>query len=177
MRLLIATDAWRPQANGVVTTLTRMCMELPRLDVEVTLLTPERFSALPLPGYRTIRLALATFGLVLLEAMASGLPVAAYPVTGPIDVVEHGVSGMLEDDLAEAARAVLKLDSGAALARAASASRLHGILHPETLSIRPQSAVTCLSQKLHVRDSSTFLPLETCWHYRSALRPSRIATK
>ncbi len=312
MRLLIATDAWRPQVNGVVTTLTRMCMELPRLDVEVTLLTPERFSALPLPGYRTIRLALATpsqiarhvevhrpdwihiategpigwaarrfcirraipftssyhtkfpeyaarilsipsswvyrlerafhdkaagvmvatpslqsdlsargfknlmlwsrgvdldvfhprgerllgpdpvflyvgrvsreknieafldadmpgrkvvigdgphrahlqrrfpdavftgaksprdlprfyasadvfvfpsrtdtFGLVLLEAMASGLPVAAYPVTGPIDVVEHGVSGMLEDDLAEAARAALKLDSGAARARAA----------------------------------------------------------
>ena len=40
-----------------------------------------------------------TFGLVLLEAMACGVPVAAYPVTGPIDVVEHGVTGVLSEDL------------------------------------------------------------------------------
>lgn len=36
-----------------------------------------------------------TFGLVMLEAMACGTPVAAYPVTGPIDVVQEGVSGAL----------------------------------------------------------------------------------
>ena len=36
-----------------------------------------------------------TFGLVMLEAMASGTPVAAYPVTGPIDVVKPGMSGVL----------------------------------------------------------------------------------
>jgi hypothetical protein len=36
-----------------------------------------------------------TFGLVLLEAMACGIPVAAYPVEGPIDVVDNGVSGVL----------------------------------------------------------------------------------
>jgi hypothetical protein len=36
-----------------------------------------------------------TFGLVLLEAMACGVPVAAYPVEGPIDVVVNGVSGVL----------------------------------------------------------------------------------
>jgi len=53
-----------------------------------------------------------TFGLVLLEAMACGVPVAAYPVTGPIDVVEHGVSGMLDDDLAKAASGALALDPG-----------------------------------------------------------------
>lgn len=51
-----------------------------------------------------------TFGIVLLEAMASGLPIAAFPVTGPIDVVEHGVSGILSDDLAVAARAAADLD-------------------------------------------------------------------
>jgi glycosyltransferase involved in cell wall biosynthesis len=51
-----------------------------------------------------------TFGLVLLEAMASGVPVAAYPVTGPRDVVTHGVSGILDEDLAKAATAALKLD-------------------------------------------------------------------
>ena len=49
-----------------------------------------------------------TFGIVLLEALASGLPVAAYPVTGPIDVV--GEAGVLSEDLGEAARAALTID-------------------------------------------------------------------
>lgn len=51
-----------------------------------------------------------TFGVVMLEAMASGLPVAAYPVTGPIDVVAQGRSGVLHDDLRAAALEALKLD-------------------------------------------------------------------
>lgn len=53
-----------------------------------------------------------TFGLVMLEAMASGLPVAAYPVTGPRDVVVNGVSGVLHDDLRTACLAALQLDRG-----------------------------------------------------------------
>jgi glycosyltransferase involved in cell wall biosynthesis len=52
-----------------------------------------------------------TFGLVLLEAMACGVPVAAYPVTGPIDVVTQGVTGALNEDLRAAALAALKLDA------------------------------------------------------------------
>jgi glycosyltransferase involved in cell wall biosynthesis len=51
-----------------------------------------------------------TFGLVLLEALACGVPVAAYPVTGPIDVIENGVTGVLDEDLQAAALAALKLD-------------------------------------------------------------------
>ncbi|MDR5743334.1 glycosyltransferase family 1 protein [Caballeronia sp. LZ029] len=51
-----------------------------------------------------------TFGLVLLEAMACGTPVAAYPVTGPIDVLgEHG-PGALHDDLHEACLQALKIE-------------------------------------------------------------------
>jgi glycosyltransferase involved in cell wall biosynthesis len=50
-----------------------------------------------------------TFGLVLLEAMASGTPAAAFPVTGPIDVVAQGKSGVLSDDLRAAALAALTL--------------------------------------------------------------------
>ncbi len=50
-----------------------------------------------------------TFGIVLLEAMACGVPVAAFPVTGPIDVVKQGVTGILDNDLAVAARAALEL--------------------------------------------------------------------
>jgi len=51
-----------------------------------------------------------TFGLVLLEAMACGTPVAAYPVTGPIDVVAPGVTGVLDEDLGKAALAALAID-------------------------------------------------------------------
>lgn len=51
-----------------------------------------------------------TFGLVMLEAMASGVPVAAFPVTGPVDVVVEGTSGCLGDDLQDAALRALKLN-------------------------------------------------------------------
>jgi glycosyltransferase involved in cell wall biosynthesis len=51
-----------------------------------------------------------TFGLVMLEALACGIPVAAYPVPGPIDVIEHGVTGALAEDLSDAIRAALALD-------------------------------------------------------------------
>jgi glycosyltransferase involved in cell wall biosynthesis len=51
-----------------------------------------------------------TFGLVMLEAMACGVPVAAYPVTGPIDVVQPGTTGVLHTDLREAALAALEID-------------------------------------------------------------------
>jgi glycosyltransferase involved in cell wall biosynthesis len=56
-----------------------------------------------------------TFGLVLLEAMACGVPVAAYPVTGPADVVMDGITGCLSENLAEAVKNALKIDSRACL--------------------------------------------------------------
>lgn len=50
-----------------------------------------------------------TFGIVLLEAMASGLSVAAFPVTGPVDVIRHGETGYLSEDLREACLKALEL--------------------------------------------------------------------
>jgi glycosyltransferase involved in cell wall biosynthesis len=54
-----------------------------------------------------------TFGLVLLEAMSCGVPVAAFPVTGPIDVVQNGATGVLNQDLRVAALEALELDPAA----------------------------------------------------------------
>jgi glycosyltransferase involved in cell wall biosynthesis len=51
-----------------------------------------------------------TFGIVMLEAMACGLPVAAFPVQGPLDVVVRGVTGVLDEDLSQAIRGALQLD-------------------------------------------------------------------
>ncbi|AIO32975.1 glycosyltransferase family 4 protein [Burkholderia pseudomultivorans] len=55
-----------------------------------------------------------TFGLVLLEALACGTPVAAYPVTGPIDVLAGGNAGAMNEDLQEACLEALKIERSTA---------------------------------------------------------------
>ena len=59
-----------------------------------------------------------TFGLVLVEAMASGLPVAAYPVAGPLDVVGDSRAGALDERLETAIGRALRIPRAAALAHA-----------------------------------------------------------
>ena len=58
MRVLIATDAWHPQVNGVVRTLTSLADAAGRLGVSIEFLTGEGFPSIPLPTYPDIRLAL-----------------------------------------------------------------------------------------------------------------------
>ena len=58
MRILVASDAWYPQVNGVVRTYERLAQELPKLGAEVSFLVPSRFRTLPCPTYPEIRLSL-----------------------------------------------------------------------------------------------------------------------
>lgn len=58
MRILLATDAWHPQVNGVVRTYERLSQELSALGVEISVLAPHEFNNLPCPTYPEIRLAL-----------------------------------------------------------------------------------------------------------------------
>jgi glycosyltransferase involved in cell wall biosynthesis len=62
MRLLVATDAWHPQINGVVRSLEYMAAEASGFGAEVVFLTPERFHSFPMPTYPEIRLSLAMPG-------------------------------------------------------------------------------------------------------------------
>jgi glycosyltransferase involved in cell wall biosynthesis len=58
MRVLVATDAWHPQVNGVVRTLTSLSQSARPLGVDIEFLTPDGFRCIPIPTYPGLRLAL-----------------------------------------------------------------------------------------------------------------------
>lgn len=94
-----------------------------------------------------------TFGLVMLEAMACGTPVAAYPVAGPLDVVGDSAGGVLDADLRSAALRALALPRAGARARALefdwSGVCRQFVQHLVPARDRGLSSVTNLSQNLH----------------------------
>lgn len=84
LRILVATDAWRPQVNGVVRTLEALADEAPRQGAEIVALTPEPFRSVPMPSYPEIRLALASPGAIA-RAIEAARPNAIHIATeGPI---------------------------------------------------------------------------------------------
>ena len=84
MRILIASDAWHPQINGVVRTLEALEGELRRLGHEVAVIGPDHFPTVPMPSYPEVRIAVAP-GIKLARLMDEFQPDAVHiPVEGPI---------------------------------------------------------------------------------------------
>ncbi len=59
-KLVIVTDAWHPQVNGVVRVLDRLRHETPKYGLDIEVISPDGFTTVPLPTYSEIRLALCT---------------------------------------------------------------------------------------------------------------------
>ena len=93
-----------------------------------------------------------TFGLVLIEAMACGCPVAAFPVTGPLDVIGESPAGALDNDLKAACLRALQIPRSVALAHARkftweAASRQ--FLDHLRKAVRESSAANSATQTAH----------------------------
>ncbi len=84
IRLLIATDAWYPQINGVVRSIERMMDHAADLGAEVVLITPQDFASVPLPSYPEIRLALCRPARVARELVRLRPTHIHLPTEGPI---------------------------------------------------------------------------------------------
>ncbi len=84
MRILIVSDAWHPQVNGVVRTMSMVADELAMLGHQVEVIGPDRFRTLAMPGYASIRLAL-TPGWRLTAMIEAFRPDALHVATeGPL---------------------------------------------------------------------------------------------
>lgn len=86
-RILIVTDAWRPQINGVVRTLESIGRELGGAGHDVAFLTPERFWTLPVPTYPEIRISLASLGAVSRHVEAAGADHIHIATEGPLGLL------------------------------------------------------------------------------------------
>jgi len=87
MRILVATDAWHPQVNGVVRTLTNMAEAARAFGVEISFLTPQSFRTFAMPSYPDLRLALpyqAKIARLIAEARPDSIHIAT---EGPIGLL------------------------------------------------------------------------------------------
>ena len=87
MRILVATDAWHPQVNGVVRTLTMMAETAKNFGVDVGFLTPQSFRTFAMPSYRDMRVALpypAKIARLIADARPDSIHIAT---EGPIGLL------------------------------------------------------------------------------------------
>uniref|UniRef100_UPI003F72D0FD glycosyltransferase n=1 Tax=Polymorphobacter sp. TaxID=1909290 RepID=UPI003F72D0FD len=90
MRITLVTDAWMPQVNGVVRTLATIVDIATARGHTVQVISPDRFRSMAMPGYREIRLALATRRQIA-TAIAGFAPDAVHIATeGPLGWLARG---------------------------------------------------------------------------------------
>lgn len=92
MKILIATEAWDPQVNGVVRTLKMTSRELTRLGHEVLIVNPSMFRSIPCPTYPEIRLPLVTSRSVRKVIEAFNPDVVHIATEGPLGWAIRGVA-------------------------------------------------------------------------------------
>jgi glycosyltransferase involved in cell wall biosynthesis len=91
MRMLLATDAWTPQINGVVRCLEATMRELTARGAQVDIISPDQFRTVPMPSYPEIRLAMVSRKTVG-QRLSSGRYDAVHVATeGPIGWAVRGV--------------------------------------------------------------------------------------
>ena len=91
MRILVATDAWEPQINGVVRTIARTIIECRAMGHEVDLVEPGQFKTIPLPTYAEIKLAMGCYGPIQ-ERLKAFEPEAIHIATeGPIGLATRRI--------------------------------------------------------------------------------------
>jgi glycosyltransferase involved in cell wall biosynthesis len=91
MRILVATDAWEPQVNGVVRTLTRVVSELTEMGHTVEVIHPGQFKTFPLPTYSEIKVAIGVYEPVQ-ELFKAFEPEAIHIATeGPIGLAARRI--------------------------------------------------------------------------------------
>ncbi|MFT4097982.1 MAG: glycosyltransferase family 1 protein [Rhodoblastus sp.] len=91
MRVLVVTDAWKPQVNGVVHSLEAVAREAAKLGAEIRFCTPEGFRTIAMPGYREIRLALAPPRAVAERIDAAGADHVHIATEGPLGLLARHV--------------------------------------------------------------------------------------
>ena len=91
MRIMLATDAWEPQVNGVVRTLSRVVAELREMGHQVEVVEPGQFKTFPLPTYPEIKLAVGAYEPVQ-ERFKTFEPEAIHIATeGPIGLAARRI--------------------------------------------------------------------------------------
>ena len=92
MRVLIATDAWEPQINGVVRTLQQVKAHAAAVGMETDFVVPEDYRSLAMPGYPEIRLALVRAGQITTRIAAFRPDVVHVATEGPIGLAARKAS-------------------------------------------------------------------------------------
>src|SRR3954462_8056643 len=90
MRILIATDAWHPQVNGVVRTLTSLARSAAARGAEISFLTPNGFPSVGVPTYPGLRVALPNAGEIARRIDAAAPDAVHIATEGPIGWAVRG---------------------------------------------------------------------------------------